>query len=46
MLAKELTEADLADVTGEVPLADVMALADRILKGQVRGRQVVKVLGG
>ena len=44
-LAKELTEADLAEVTGEVPLADVMGLSDRILKGQVRGRQVVRVLG-
>lgn len=44
-LASELTEADLAEVTGEVALADVMGLADRILQGQVRGRQVVKVLG-
>lgn len=45
LLAKELTEADLADVTGEVALDDVIGLADRILMGQVRGRQVVRVLG-
>lgn len=44
-LASGLSEADLAEVTGEVALADVMSLADRILNGQVRGRQVVKVLG-
>ncbi|TDR89840.1 MDR family oxidoreductase [Enterovirga rhinocerotis] len=44
-LAADLTEADLAEVTGEVPLDEVTGLADRILKGQVRGRQVVRVLG-
>ncbi len=44
-LATALTEADLAEVTGEVALEDVLSLADKILKGHVRGRQVVRVLG-
>jgi len=45
-LAEGLRETDLAEVTGETALADVAGLADRILAGQVRGRQVVRVLGG
>jgi len=44
-LAAKLTERDLAGVTGEVELENVIGLADKILAGQLRGRQVVSVLG-
>jgi acrylyl-CoA reductase (NADPH) len=44
-LARELTDADLAEVTPEVSLRDLPDLAERILAGGVRGRTVVAVRG-
>jgi len=44
-LARELTDADLAEVTTEVSLRDLPDLAERILAGGVRGRTVVAVRG-
>ena len=45
-LAQQLPEEALGDVVRETALADVESLADSILNGQVRGRQIVRVLGG
>lgn len=42
-LARDLPTATLADVTQVRPLADVPALAEQILAGQVRGRTVITV---
>ena len=42
-LARDLPAATLADVTQVRPLADVPALAEQILAGQVRGRTVITV---
>lgn len=41
-IASDLTEADMASLTSEATLDDLPTLADDILKGQVRGRTVVK----
>ena len=42
-LARDLPTDKLETISREVPLADVPAEAERILKGQVRGRTVVDV---
>jgi acrylyl-CoA reductase (NADPH) len=44
-LARELDPARLALITTEIPLEDVVAAAERVLAGQVRGRLVVRLPG-
>ena len=44
-LARDLDGAKLETITSEIALADVPAVADKLLAGQVRGRVVVKVGG-
>jgi len=44
-LASDLDVGLLDDITQDVPLADVLKLAPRMLEGQVRGRVVVAVRG-
>lgn len=43
-LATDLDRAKLAEITQEISLDDVIATAPDILRGQVRGRLVVKIL--
>jgi acrylyl-CoA reductase (NADPH) len=43
-LASDLDRAKLAEITKEIPLADVIAWGTKILAGEVRGRIVVKIL--
>lgn len=42
-LARDLPQAALEQVMAVAPLADVFALSEKILKGQVRGRTVIDV---
>jgi acrylyl-CoA reductase (NADPH) len=42
-LETDLDRQKLAGMTTEIPLSDVPQAADRILKGEVRGRIVVKI---
>jgi acrylyl-CoA reductase (NADPH) len=42
-LERDLDRGKLAAMTQEIPLADVMQVAPRILAGQVRGRVAVKI---
>lgn len=43
-LASDLDHAKLAEITQEISLDEVVALAPKILAGQVRGRTVVKIV--
>jgi acrylyl-CoA reductase (NADPH) len=43
-LASDLDRQKLAEITEEISLDDVLAVAPRILAGQVRGRLVVKIV--
>jgi len=43
-LASDLDKGKLAEITHEISLADVVAVAPRIIAGQVRGRLVVKIV--
>jgi acrylyl-CoA reductase (NADPH) len=43
-LARDLDRQKLAEITEEIALDDVLAVAPRILTGQVRGRLVVKIV--
>jgi putative YhdH/YhfP family quinone oxidoreductase len=42
-LATDLDQAKLAEMTSIEPLSNIFALADRIVKGQIRGRTVIEV---
>jgi acrylyl-CoA reductase (NADPH) len=42
-LARDLDRGKLAEITHEIPLDQVFALAPKILAGEVRGRTVVKI---
>ena len=43
-LARDLDRGKLAEITQEIPLSEVIATAPDILRGQVRGRLVVKIM--
>lgn len=42
-LARDLDHSKLAEITTEIPLAEVMAAGAKIVDGQIRGRVVVKI---
>ena len=44
-LARDLSKETLASITQAIPLADVPAMSEAILKGDVRGRVVVEMVG-
>jgi acrylyl-CoA reductase (NADPH) len=43
-LARDLDKSKLTEMTGEIPLDQVIEAGERILAGQVRGRIVVKIV--
>jgi acrylyl-CoA reductase (NADPH) len=44
-LARDLDRGKLAEMTTEIPLAEVPDAARRIMQGQVRGRTLIKIAG-